>query len=146
MATVYYSIYGNTSSGGSPWKGQFIVTSTSSVISSSLPSLISVDSPSLSFTPGNFSYYSGEYVTWRTYIGASQYPINGYSFDIWSADLYTRASVGSTWNDVITFNSGSGAGIYSLDSQKWTLIYNYDIPQAPKYGKSGYIQFSLSPL
>lgn len=120
------------------WNGSFEVDNTSLPVLTENPTNIIFEPGTFGFNPTNFAYYSDpKYITWRTYLGSSQYPDSGYSFDIWSDDLYDDIISNATWDDLIT------TGTFNLNLQKNTLIYNYDVPGFPFdfYGKGGIITF-----
>lgn len=80
------------------------------------------------------------YITWRDAAAASnvgtnlntpliygQYPITGYSFDIYQVDQpvgnkLTSDAINGTWNQ---YNTSNGKN-YTLHPSKYSLIYNYD--------------------
>ena len=143
MATVTYTI-SNAIGGYSTWSGTIVVSALSDAVLTNVPTSITASSGSIVFTPSSFEHYpdtdgnGNEYITWRNYSGASQYPDSGYSLDIWSTQLFTDVDSGATWNTLI------GAGGYALNSNKYTLIYKYDSPSgpyAPFYGLGGLITF-----
>ena len=123
------------------WSGGFDVTNPTSSVLTELPTNITFESESFDFEPFNFSSYSDsnvKYVTWRTYTGSSQYPDSGYSFDVWSDELYNAIIGDASWNDLVS------TGTFNLNTEKNTLIYDYDIPGFPFdfYGKGGIITFT----
>ena len=152
MATISYTI--NPSEGGS-WGGTFTVDSTTNKVKDSNPTQFTINSPSLTFTPTStyhqFAEYpssdaNSKYVTWRSVDISGQppgapnylnvYPTTGYSFDIWSGDLYdaiVTSGGGVTW-DLL--------GTYNLSTTKTTLIYDYASRTAIKWGRGGTITFS----
>ncbi len=144
MATVTYSITG-AFNGYNAWSGTIIVSSLSNIVSADIPTTITANPGSISFSPQSFQYYpdtdgnGNEYITWRTYNGPSQYPDSGYSLDIWSTDLFNDVNSGSDWSTLIS------NGSYFLTTNKHTLIYKYEPPQgpyAPLYGTGGLITFT----
>jgi len=157
MANVYY--FANIGGNGAAWSGYFEVDSLSDKVGGVLPTNIVVTAPqSFSFVPLVFQAYPpqlyGEYVTWRTYTGGSQYPSigDGYSFDIWSAEFADNIIVQDMdWNQMIAFIGIQGQGRYSLTSNRYTVIYDYgpaDIikPKTVQHGKGGYLQLSTTPV
>ena len=143
MATVNWSITGSTSDISSSVSGTFVVTTTSNPVNTEIPTSITISSLKTgvdSFIPTNIQLYgdgigNGQYVTWRN-TNTGQFPNSGKSFDIWSPTLSTTISGGSTWNQLIS------TGTFSLETLKWTVFYNYNIPDATWYGKGGTITFS----
>ena len=145
MATVYYSV--NTLRDS--WTGNFTVNNPADLVinyDASNPSNFTAGS--LSFGVASFGIYPGDnnsdYVTWRSAIPADngQYPSTGYSVDIWSSILYSDVVGGITWNGLM----GRTAEYYTLNPNKWSLVYDYDVPNAVYYGYSGSITFSATPL
>ena len=129
----------NTSTRAS-WSGTFDVSDASLPVLTQIPTDITFEPGSFNFNPTNFSQYADsnvKYVTWRTYLGTSQYPDSGYSFDVWSDDLYDVIMTNATWDDLVS------TGTFNLNLDKNTLIYDYDIPGFPFdfYGKGGIITF-----
>jgi hypothetical protein len=142
MATVNYSV--TTSGTHFNWSGTLEVPDLNATVSSTVPTNITV-SGGLSFVPQSFRYYpdldiennGNEYITWSTYNGSSQYPDSGYSFDVWSTSLYSAVDSGITWSTLQV------SGAYPLNSNKWTLIYDYDQTYSPNlYGVGGTITFT----
>jgi hypothetical protein len=89
--------------------------------------------------------YSGsnmKYVTFRNDTATSntltysQYPTAGLSFDIFSDALYDQ--IGNTWTQIIS----NASGIYSLNTGKYTLVYNYSNTYALYYIKGGNVTIS----
>ena len=125
------------------WSGSFTVTNRFNSVLTELPSKVKFNPGpgSFEFDPLNFSSYSDpnvKYVTWRTYTGSSQYPDSGYSFDVWSDELYDAIIGNASWDDLIT------TGTFNLNTEKNTLIYDYDTSGFPFdfYGKGGIITFT----
>lgn len=122
------------------WSGTFDVNNTTSSVLTEIPIDITFEPGSFNFNPTNFSQYADsnvKYVTWRTYLGASQYPDSGYSFDVWSDDLYDAIISNATWDDLVS------TGTFNLSLDKTTLIYDHSSPGFPFdfYGKGGIITF-----
>lgn len=140
MALVSYQVSGGFAGAG--WSGSFTVTNLANPIKTELPT--SISSPNVTFTPTQFALF-GDYVTWRSVDISGQppgppnflniYPRNGYSFDIWSPTLISAINANATWQSL-------NGGTFIL-MQKNTVIYNYDIPDAPHYSFSGEIQFII---
>lgn len=139
MATVNYTISTST---GQTWSGTFDGVTLGNPVNDpgNLPTSITANSGAITFYPDNFQLYPADpdanYVTWRTYNGASQYPDTGTSLDIWSDSLYSNIDGSNTWADLIA------TGTYNLSPSKNTLIYDYDTPYAPYWGSGGTITFS----
>jgi hypothetical protein len=149
MATVYYFTNITSGASGGPWWGSMTVSSLNDVVKNTLPSSIIVTYPqAFNFAPQSVNYYSNEYVTWRTYTGSSQYPSvgDGYSMDIWSEELYTNVANDYTWNQLISFNAQQGVGLYTIRLDKFSVLYNYNVPCAIQNGKGGYFQLSTTPV
>lgn len=159
MALIYYNI--DPSEGGS-WGGTFTVDSTANKVkdSNGKPTEFTITSPSLTFTPAStyhqFAGYTSsdansKYVTWRSVDISGQpagapnylnvYPTTGYSFDIWSGDLYDAitSGEGATWSFLENHPNGR---TYDLSTTKTTLIYDYANRTAIKWGRGGTITFS----
>lgn len=144
MADVQFSI--NYVSGEN-WSGTFSVSDLDTQINSTLPSSFSTDN--ISFSPLDFGYQSNasiSYVSWRSVnisgntpgppLYLNIYPQSGYSFDVWSHDLYTDIE-----SNLITWNNIKG-NTYNLNSSKITLVYNYDGLTPIYHGTGGTIVFS----
>ena len=129
MAIVNYAV---TPAVGQSWSGTFVVSSFSNVVKNDLPTVTAPNG--FSFTTASFGEF-GPYVTWRTYTGG-QYPNTGYSFDIWSSTLILNIVANATWTNLKTIST------YNLNTNKNTLVYNYDAPDAPFYGSGGTITFT----
>lgn len=111
----------------------------SSAVNSSVPnlgSLFTIDSDN-----NAVNGYPGYYVTWRSTVlnmSHNQYPSTGFSFDIWSSDIYTDVITNSnTWNDL---NNNT----YTLNENKHSLIYNYDNYYAPVWSKGGTLTITIT--
>jgi len=144
MADVQFSV--NYSSGGN-WSGTFSVEDLNTQITSTLP--LSLTSDNITFSPLDFGHQSTgttSYVTWRSvnisgntpgppsYLNI--YPTTGYSFDIWSHDLYVDIESNSiTWNTI-------KGNTYNLNNSKNTLVYDYDGLRPIYFGTGGTIVFS----
>lgn len=143
MATVTWNITGSTSDVSASVSGTFEVTNTSNAVNVEIPTSITISSskPGVSsFVPTNIQLYdagiaNGQYITWRN-TDSGQFPSTGISFDLWCPSLATDINTNSTWNNIIS------TGTFSLETLKWTVFYNYDIPDATWYGKGGTITFS----
>jgi hypothetical protein len=133
MATVNYSVI--TSSGLS-WTGTFEVASFTNIVSSNVPSSFTANAGQVTFTPAQVVSYGSLYVTWRNVSIGGQYPTTGLSFDVWSSSLCNAIDGNATWANLKT------TGTYNLNSNKNTLVYNYDSTYAPFYGSGGTITFS----
>jgi hypothetical protein len=127
------------------WTGSFTVSALTDVVRSTLPtsSSFTYAGNNISLTPAQFRAFpatNNSYITWRDNVTSSQYPTTGKSIDIWSDTLYNAVAVNdNTWNDLIT---NSGTTPYVLNADKWTLVYNYDVPYAAMWGKGGTIVFT----
>jgi len=138
MAIVNYTVTGTSKDS---WSGSITVASYSNQVTSDIPSFITIVSPlSFSFSPVQLQSYpspsdSAYYVTWRNNSFPTQYPNTGYSFDVWSKPLYDAIVGGATWSTLV-------GSTYTLNSNKHTLIYNYDAPGAVVWGNGGSITFS----
>lgn len=141
MADVFYNITGST---GPNFTGNFVVSNLTNVVQSTVPTSIVVATPfAYSFVPTNVQLYpngsgTGDYVTWRTYAGPSQYPDSGESLDVWSTALAGRINAGDTWQQLVAFNGG----VYALQTNKYCTLYNYDGPFARWYGYGGTLTLS----
>jgi hypothetical protein len=144
MADIQFSV--NYLS-GEDWSGTFSVDNLNTQITSILP--LSLTTNNITFFPLDFgSQNSGttSYVSWRS-VNISEntpgpplylniYPQSGYSFDVWSHDLYTDIEV-----NLITWDSIRGNS-YNLNSSKNTIIYDYDNLNPIYFGTGGTISFS----
>ena len=145
MADVFFSITGST---GPNFAGTIVTPALTDVVNSVVPTSIIVSTPfPFSFAPDNVQLYDngtglGDYVTWRTYAGGSQYPDSGESLDVWSTGLTARINGGDSWSAIIAFNGGPGAGVYQLQTDKYSTLYNYDSPFGRWYGYAGTITFT----
>ena len=105
-------------------------------------------SPSL-FSVNSVAGYNSShpYVTWRSTSSGlqyNQYSTTGYSLDIWDSVFYNNIFTSNmTWNQIITGN-GSGGSTYSLLEDKYSLVYNYDAPNAPIYSRGGILTVSVT--
>jgi len=150
MATITLAVA--TPSVGTGWTVEFtsdsatpIKTLTGFSISATSPSL-----PSL-FSVSSVNGYDGsgvQYVTWRSTSPAGQHPTSGWSMDIWNQTFYQNimtynSNVGMTWTEMLTGN-GSGGATYSLNSDKWSLIYNYSSLYAPVLTKGGTLTVTVA--
>ena len=147
MATVNVTI--SSPSEGFAWTAVYTTPNLDNQVRTDSVSDItaSANSLSFSFTPAQFAYFPTlgySYVTWRTFNTAEQHAHQGKSIDIWSDDLYNDIVLNTnTWNDLITNSAGKNGGLgYSLNTEKWSIAYDYDVPYAFAYGKGGYILFS----
>ena len=129
MAIVNYAV---TPAVGQSWSGTFVVSSFSNIVKNDLPTITAPNG--FSFVTASFGDF-GPYVTWRTYTGG-QYPDTGYSFDIWCSTLILNIRANATWTNLKTIST------YNLATDKNTLVYNYDAPDAPFYGSGGTIKFT----
>jgi hypothetical protein len=136
MATITYSI---VASAGNSWNGSFIVTNLTDLPLSTTYSTVTAGPFTISDTGLNFKQYAGDvdYITWRDYAGALQYPNSGTSLDIWCDPLYNDI-VGNTltWQNIID------SGAYTLSPNKNTLYYDYGVPYAPYWCRGGTIAFT----
>ncbi len=144
MATIALAV--TAPSIGSEWTVQFtadnatpIKTITGFSISAITPSL-----PSL-FSVSSVNGYDGsgvQYVTWRSTSPAGQHPTSGWSMDIWNQAFYEdiityNGNVGKVWSDV-------NGVTYSLNPNKWSLIYNYGSLYAPVFTKGGTLTVTVT--
>lgn len=137
MALINYAI---VASSGNNWNGSLNVTNLTDLPLTTTYSDVSAGAFTISNTNLNFQQYPGDvdYITWRNYNGASQYPTTGTSLDIWSDTLYSDI-VGNTltWQNIID------SGAYTLSPNKNTLYYDYTVPYAPYWCKGGTITFTV---
>lgn len=134
MAVINFQISSPTE--GSSWSGSITVANTTDIVGSTVPS--SVEPSGLdAFTPTQ-SLNFGPYFTWREQNDASQFPSpqSGMSLDVWSDDLMVDIGSNSTWGDLVL------NGAYNLNTDKWTLIYDYTGLYAPYVSKGGTITFT----
>lgn len=141
---------------GIPWivtiSGSGVLTTSAVNLDSSYNSAsVSITTPSLgevftmptSTNSNSFQTYSGQYATWRSSLAVSglsysQYPTQGLSLDIWggSSDLITKINNDNDWSTI--------SGQYTLDSNKWSLIYDYSNLYALFYTKGGTLTISIA--
>ena len=96
----------------------------------------------------SFQTYGGQYATWRSStaitggLSNSQYPTQGFSLDIWgnnagdNTDVIFRINQNVTWTTI--------AGSYQLNSNKYSLIYNYASSYPPIFSKGGTLTISVA--
>jgi len=95
----------------------------------------------------SFQTYGGQYATWRsstaiTGLSNSPYPTQGFSLDIWgnnagdNTDVIFRINQNVTWETI--------AGSYQLNSNKYSLIYNYASSYPPIFSKGGTLTISVA--
>jgi hypothetical protein len=131
---------------GDAWTVEFTADSATAIktitgfsISATTPTL-----PSL-FLVSSVNGYDGsgvQYVTWRSTSPAGQHPSSGLSMDIWNQKFYQNIITNNmTWTQMLT-NGDSGA-TYSLNGDKWSLIYDYSNLYAPIYTKGGTLTVSI---
>lgn len=141
MSKVTLTITGSTE--GSDWTSEITgITGATQVKSTGqydgTPKL-NLTSPNLGevFSVSSFGNYSNpDYITWRSVApqseppGYGQYLFTGFSMDVWSSALYTQVITNSsTWSGLV--------GSYSLSSDKWSLVYQYDNANAKCFSKGG---------
>lgn len=87
----------------------------------------------------------GEYVSFRNTTQTQKYPSAGRSFDIWSASFAGQVALAlSTWNTILLANTnGLGQGVYALNPNKWTVLYDYSDRFAFCGSKGGQIAFNF---
>jgi hypothetical protein len=144
MADVQFSVNYNT---GINWSGTFSISDLNTQVTSILP--LGLVTPSVQFSPLDLGYQNNgttSYMSWRsTNISENPsgpplylniYPQSGYSFDVWSHDLYTDIEINLiTWNDI-------KGNTYSLNNSKNTLVYDYDKLKPIHFGMGGTISFT----
>lgn len=121
---------------------KFITEFSIDVSTPNLPALFSVSSVN------GYSGSSVQYVTWRSTSPAGQHPTSGWSMDIWNQTFYENIITynnnnGMSWSQMLTGN-GSGGDTYPLNSNKWSLLYNYDNTYSPAYTMGGTLRVSIS--
>lgn len=81
-----------------------------------------------------------DYFNWRSVNTVSSHPISGRSFDVWLADPATMTSIsqGSSWS-LLT----NGTGVHSLNSQKWSVFYDYNVPCAYGWIRGGQVTVTV---
>lgn len=150
MATVNLSVTSPTI--GTSWQVEFTADSGTPIksITGFSISAISPD-PGFLFSVSSVDGYDGsgvQYVTWRSSSPPGQHPSSGMSMDIWNQTFYENiitynGNLGMTWTEMLTGN-GSGGATYALNSEKWSLVYDYDTYYAPLYTKGGTLTVSVS--
>lgn len=77
-----------------------------------------------------------DYFNWRSVNSVLSHPTSGRSFDIWLADPATMTGIsqGSSWS-LLT----NGTGVHTLNQQKWSVFYDYDVPCAYGWIKGGQV-------
>lgn len=78
------------------------------------------------------------YVSWRSVLRNSQFPVAGKSLDVWSYQFYNDIMYSNkTWAQI-----GNGA-TYALSPRKWSLIYDYSSRIAFALSKGGTLTVSV---
>jgi len=150
MATITLTV--NTPIIGNSWQVAFTADSGTPIKTIS-GFTISATSPNLGslFSVSSVNGYDGsavQYVTWRSTSPAGQHPTSGLSMDIWNQTFYQNiitynGNTGMTWTEILTGN-GSGGATYPLNTEKWSLVYDYDNLYAPLYTKGGTLSVSVT--
>ena len=128
---------------GSAWSGTGVVEGNDNVRGDSADIVWTFGS--VTFTTKKQYQWSGtglSYSTWRTQDNTNaQFPTNqtGISIDIWSDLLYTEltAAGSQSWDTFATAGTS-----WNLNSDKYTLIYDYDNLYAPYWSKGGTVTFT----
>ena len=133
MALINFSISSPTV--GTSWSGQINVANTTDIVNSTVPTEITASG--IQYTPTQ-SLNFGPYFTWRQQNDSNQFPNpqTGLSLDIWSDNLMTDIGSNSTWANLVT------TGTYTLNADKWSVIYDYTNLYAPYSSKGGTITFT----
>jgi hypothetical protein len=149
MATITLTLA--TPTVGSAWVVEFTADSSTPIKSITGFSIIST-TPDLGslFSVSSVDGYDGsgvQYVTWRSTDPPGQHPSSGMSMDIWNQQFYENiitynSNLGMTWTEMLTGN-GSGGSTYALNTQKWSLVYDYGTYYAPLYSKGGTLTVSV---
>jgi hypothetical protein len=145
MATATFTVTGTTA--GSDWTATITnITGTTAVNSSTYDGTpkLNLITPNLGQIYGITSFGSHfDYVTWRSVAPASanapdynQYLFTGFSMDIWNSTLRSSIDGNATWNGI--------ASSYTLDSNKWSLVYNYDGKSSLVYSKGGTLTVTVA--
>ena len=151
MSDINYSITDIVE--GFTWTGTIAGVDLGQTPANSIPTSITgtANGVTATFTPNAVNGYNiypsndgNHYITFRSQNIATQYPNSGYSLDIWSAALYNDIVAGTpaTWQ-LITENDDIGAG-YPLNTSKYTLLYDYESPNAVMWCRGGKINFTIA--
>jgi len=149
MSDITYSITDIVE--GFTWTGTIAGVDLNATLAASIPSSISATANGVpatvapNATNGYKIYPSNDgnhYITFRSQNIATQYPNSGNSLDIWSAALYNDivAGTGATWQLIGESNVGAG---YPLNTSKYTLLYDYESPNAVMWCRGGKINFTI---
>jgi hypothetical protein len=129
---------------GSAWSGTATVNGDDNVRGDNANIGWSFDSGSITFTTVKQVQFEGSslyYSTFRTQNTTDQFPQpqTGFSIDIWSELLHAEftTSGSQSWD---TFASGGNS--WSLNSDKYSLIYDYSKLYAPYWSKGGTVTFT----
>ena len=141
MAIMNFSIT-STSEGDSSWSGTMEYTTVTDSVVDTVASITitdPLDSQSIDFNTTKVLGFDGDYVTFRSQNSTDQFPTTqtGYSLDLWSDTFRTDIITNSISWQTLDGNS------YTLNSNKWSLVYDYASPRAILYGKGGTISFSI---
>ena len=126
---------------GVAWSGTGVVEGNDNVRGDSVDIVWTFGS--VTFTTKKQLQFSGtglSYSTWRTQESTDQFPTpqTGFSIDVWSDLLYTEltAAGSQSWD---TFASAGNS--WNLNTDKYTLIYDYNNLYAPYWSKGGTVTF-----
>lgn len=124
------------------WSGTMEYSSVTDIVDETVASITvtdPLDSQSIVFDSTKVLGFDGDYVTFRNQNTTDQFPItqSGYSLDLWSDTLRTDLITNSISWQTLDGNS------YTLNSNKWSLAYDYGSPRAIRFSKSGTISFSI---
>lgn len=81
-----------------------------------------------------------DYFNWRSVNSVFSHPTSGRSFDVWLADPGTMTSIaqGTSWSTLT-----SGTGVHSLNPQRWSVFYDYNVPCAYGWIKGGQVTVTV---
>jgi hypothetical protein len=86
-----------------------------------------------------------EYISFRNTTPTVKYPSTGRSFDIWSPSFAGQVALAlSSWRTILLTNADAlGQGVYALNPNKWTVLYDYSNSHAYCASKGGQIAFNF---
>ena len=139
MGIMNFSI-SSASEGFNSWSGTMEYSSAADNVKDTVATITVIDplnSASVEFDSAKVLGFDGDYVTFREQNSSDQFPSQtGLSLDLWSNAFRTDIFNPISWSSL-------DGNSYSLNSDKWSLVYEYDAPRAIFYSKGGTISFSI---
>ena len=136
-----FSITGASGGNSNSWSGTMEYTTVTDPVVNTVASITVTDpltSTSVVFDSTKVLGFDGDYVTFREQNSSDQFPPQtDHSLDLWSDTLRTDLITNSISWQTLDGNS------YTLNSNKWSLAYDYDAPRGILYSKGGTISFSI---